>query len=49
MVYRMMKMTRTVNGTITANRASARFSLSYSPDQSDAITRRHLHLLIESA
>jgi hypothetical protein len=30
-----------------ASRASARFSLSYSPDQSDAIARRQLHLVID--
>ena len=33
MLYRMIKITRTVSGTMTASRASARFSLSYSPDQ----------------
>ena len=33
-VYRMMKISRTVSGTIMDKRALARFALSYSPSQS---------------
>ena len=40
-------MTRIVSGTISASRASARFSLSYSPDQPRLIARRQLHLLTD--
>ena len=42
-----MKMTRMVSGTMTASRASARFSLSYSPDQPTRIARRQLHFFAD--
>ena len=40
-------MTRIVSGTMTASRASARFSLSYSPDQPMLIARRQLHFFVD--
>ena len=43
----MMKISRMVSGTTISSRASARFSLSYSPDHSKSIALRQLDFLLD--